>query len=65
HQEGDDSGRSFSLGIHPWLFGMPHRIRYLDETLARLARFEGVWNATLDAISDHLHAQRVGNGTQA
>ena len=58
HQEGAGSGRSFTLGIHPWLFGMPHRIRYLDQTLARLARFEAVWNTTLDAIADHLQALR-------
>lgn len=65
HEEGVDSGRSFTLGIHPWLFGMPHRIRYLDETLARLARFEAVWNTILDGIADHLHALRDGRGTQA
>ena len=62
HGEG---GRSFTLGIHPWLFGMPHRIRYLDETLARLGRLKAVWNATLDGIADHLHALRDGHGTQA
>jgi len=65
HEEGAGSGRSFTLGIHPWLFGMPHRIRYLDETLTRLARFEAVWNATLDDIADHLHAQRDGRAAQA
>ena len=52
HAEG---GRSFQLGIHPWLMGMPHRIRYLDQTLTRLARLDAVWNTTLGAIADHLH----------
>ena len=65
HEEGANSGRSFTLGIHPWLLGMPHRIRYLDETLARLVRFEAVWNATLDGIADYLHAQRDGHDPQA
>jgi hypothetical protein len=55
HGEG---GRSFNLGIHPWLMGMPHRIRYLDEALERLGRFEGVWNTTLGGIADHLFAGR-------
>ena len=55
HAEG---GRSLNLGLHPWLFGMPHRIRYLDEALERLGRFEGVWNTTLGAIADHIHAGR-------
>lgn len=54
HGEGAASGRSLVLGIHPWLFGMPHRIRYLDEALARLSRFDGVWRTTLDAIAGHL-----------
>jgi len=55
HGEG---GRSFQLGIHPWLMGMPHRIRYLDETLTRLGRFDRVWNTTLGGIADHLYAGR-------
>jgi allantoinase len=62
HQEGAVSGRSFTLGIHPWLFGMPHRIRYLDETLTRLVRFGQVWNTTLDGIAEHLHALPEGGG---
>src|SRR5262249_48936121 len=33
--EGAVSGRNFGLSIHPWLFGMAHRVRYLDEALAR------------------------------
>jgi hypothetical protein len=60
HVEGATSGRSFTLGIHPWLFGMPHRIRYLDEALTRLARFGQVWNTTLGGISEHLHDLRAG-----
>ncbi|MDH3667823.1 MAG: polysaccharide deacetylase family protein [Paracoccaceae bacterium] len=56
HEEGAQSGRSFTLGIHPWLFGMPHRIRYLDETLTRLGAYANVWCTTLGAISDHMHA---------
>ena len=58
--EGADSGRCFALGIHPWLFGMPHRIRYLDETLARLAAYDDVSRTTLGAISDHMHGLHAG-----
>lgn len=54
HAEG---GRSFQLGLHPWLMGMPHRIRYLDEALDRLGRFQHVWNTTLGGIADYLHAE--------
>ena len=59
HEEGAESGRSFTLGIHPWLFGMPHRIRYLDDTLARLGRFDATWRTTLGAIAEHMHAART------
>jgi len=55
HAEG---GRSLQLGIHPWLIGMPHRIRYLEEALERIGRFDGVWNTTLCAIADHLYTGR-------
>jgi len=43
HQEG---GQVFNLSIHPWLMGMPHRIKYLDEALRRIERFANVWHAT-------------------
>lgn len=65
HQEGADSGRSFTLGIHPWLFGMPHRIRYLDETLDQLAGYAHVWRTTLGAISQHIFDLRQGSAAQA
>lgn len=60
HGEGAASGRSLMLGIHPWLFGMPHRIRYLDAALASLGRFDGVWRTTLGAIAGHLHPVSPG-----
>ena len=41
-----EGGRYFGLHLHPWLFGMPYRTRYLDAALARLARHENVWQAT-------------------
>ena len=41
-----EGGRVFVLSLHPWLMGMAHRVRYLDEALARIAGFEGVWQAT-------------------
>jgi len=56
HAEGDASGMSLTLGIHPWLFGMPHRIRYLDEALARIGAFDGVWRTTLGAIAARCQA---------
>ena len=54
HREGRQSGRFFGLHIHPWLFGMPHRTRYLDEALARITGRDGVWNATAGSVAAHV-----------
>ncbi len=48
HREG---GQVFSLSIHPWLMGMAHRIKYLDEALRRIERFANVWQATPGEIA--------------
>ena len=50
HQEG---GQVFSLSIHPWLMGMAHRIKYLDEALRRIERFGNIWQATPGEIAQH------------
>ncbi|EDP65342.1 chitooligosaccharide deacetylase [alpha proteobacterium BAL199] len=60
HAEGASSGRYFGLGIHPWLFGMPHRIRYLNEALDRIADFDGLWQATLGEVAGHMKTQPTG-----
>ena len=49
--EGAASGRNFGLSIHPWLFGMAHRIRYLDEALCRIRAIDGLWQATTGEIA--------------
>lgn len=43
--EGQTSARNFGLTIHPWLFGMAHRIRYLDEALNKTMSMQGLWHA--------------------
>ncbi len=50
HHEG---GQVFNLSIHPWLMGMAHRIKYLDEALRRIERFGNVWQATPGEIARH------------
>ena len=56
-REGDTGGRTFSLGVHPWLIGRPHRIRYLDEALRRIAEYDYVWPATGGEIATHFRTQ--------
>ena len=53
HAEG---GRFFGLHLHPWLFGMPYRTRYLAEALDHLARRPGVWQATAGDVANHVIA---------
>jgi allantoinase len=57
HQEGEQSGRSFGLSLHPWLFGMAHRIRYLDEALGRITAHRGLWQATACEIADWVRGE--------
>ena len=50
HHEG---GQVFNLSVHPWLMGMPHRIKYLDEALRRIERFGNVWQTTPGEVAQH------------
>jgi allantoinase len=50
HREG---GQVFNLSVHPWLMGMAHRIKYLDEALRRIERFGNIWQATPGEIAQH------------
>jgi allantoinase len=50
-------GRLLGLGIRPWLFGQPYRIRYLDEALSRILARDGVWKTTAGEIVETFMAQ--------
>jgi len=51
--EGDRSGRVFCLALHPYLFGMPHRVAYLEQIFEHLRSREDVWFTTGGAIAQH------------
>lgn len=55
--DGSHSARTFVLNVHPWLFGQPHRIRYLRESLRALGSRPGVWRATAREIAAQFVAQ--------
>lgn len=57
YEEGRSSGLLFGLGIRPWILGMAHRIRYLDEALKRITGREGVWQATAGEIAREFRKQ--------
>jgi len=52
-----ETGRVAVIGLHPWLFGMPHRIRYLDDGLRRVGQIDGVWSTTVGQIAAHFRSQ--------
>ena len=46
YDEAANSGRVFSLNLHPYLMGQPFRLAYLDRVLAHICARPNVWLAT-------------------
>jgi allantoinase len=46
YEEGRKNGRVMAIALHPFLMGVPHRIRYLDKALRYIASHQKVWFAT-------------------
>jgi peptidoglycan/xylan/chitin deacetylase (PgdA/CDA1 family) len=51
YAEGASSGRVMCIAVHPYLSGVPHRIKYLDEALDYICRHEQVWRTTSGEIA--------------
>ncbi|WP_170984730.1 polysaccharide deacetylase family protein [Roseomonas sp. AR75] len=49
-------GRVLGIGVHPWMLGAPHRIRYLRESLQDLAARADLHIATVGALAAHARA---------
>ncbi len=58
YKEGAHSGRTFVFNLHPWLSGQPFRSKYLEETMAHICSYAGVWKATGEEIVDWYLRQR-------
>jgi hypothetical protein len=41
------------LAIHPYLMGMPHRVRHLEEIFEHIRGHDGVWLTTAGEIAQH------------
>jgi allantoinase len=50
--EGADNARVMALSIHPYITGVPHRIRYLEEVLDYVIGHDGVALMTASEIGD-------------
>ncbi|MCC7484841.1 MAG: polysaccharide deacetylase [Burkholderiales bacterium] len=46
HKEGRDRAKVMAIAVHPYISGVPHRIKYFEDVMRRLARERGVliWN---------------------
>ena len=53
YREGERNARVMGIALHPFLIGVPHRIRYLDRALAYIASHQKVWFATGSEIVAH------------
>jgi allantoinase len=50
YAEGAHSGRVMAICLHPYLIGVPHRIKGLDDALSYITAHDGVWFATGEEI---------------
>lgn len=57
YAEGEKNGRVMAIALHPFLIGVPHRIRTLDRALAYIASHGKVWFATGSEIIDAYRRQ--------
>lgn len=52
YQEGATQPRVMSMSVHPYITGVPHRIKYFEAAYDHILRHEHVWFATADEIYD-------------
>jgi peptidoglycan/xylan/chitin deacetylase (PgdA/CDA1 family) len=57
YEEGETNGRVMAIALHPFLIGVPHRIRMLDRALQYIAAHGKVWFATGSEIIDAYRGQ--------
>jgi len=57
YQEGADNARVMAISVHPYITGVPHRIRYLEALLDYVGEHEGVCWMTCNDIGDWYRAQ--------
>jgi allantoinase len=59
YQEGADSARILTLAVHPYVSGVPHRIRYFEQALDYMAGHEDVLFWRGDQVLDWFRAQQA------
>jgi len=55
YAEGATNGRVMTLPLHPFVIGLPFRVKYLDKALDYICSHEGVWKTTGSEIADYFY----------
>ena len=61
YREGAESVRVMAISTHPYITGVPHRIKYYDRVFDYIRQFEGVVFMTGNEILDWYNSASVGN----
>ena len=59
YEEGAQSGRVMAICLHPFIIGVPHRIRGLESALKYIVGHEKVWLATGSEIVRHYKSLQI------
>jgi len=62
--EGADNARVMAISLHPYITGVPHRIKYVEALLDHVMSHEGVALMTASQIGDWYRSEmtRLGSG---
>ena len=52
YQEGAEQPRVMSMSVHPYIMGVPHRIKYFEEAFDYMLAKNDVWFTTADELYD-------------
>jgi hypothetical protein len=52
YSESEASGKVMALPLHPFVVGLPFRIKYLDKVLEYICGHKGVWKTTGGEIAE-------------
>jgi allantoinase len=55
YAEGATNGRVMTLPLHPFVIGLPFRVKYLDKALDYICSHEAVWKTTGSEIADYFY----------
>jgi peptidoglycan/xylan/chitin deacetylase (PgdA/CDA1 family) len=58
YAEGSKSGRVMAIAVHPYIHGVPHRIKYFEAVYDYMRRKKGVWFTTGEEIHQWWKAGR-------